>query len=80
MAIFKKGNGERGIGNGERGKGNGSTKFNRNCSICRSSSKTMAYKMTGANIDRCQESQKTVAINEFSIFKLFTMQNFVENG
>ena len=36
--------------------------------------------MTGANIDRCQESQKTIVINEFSTFKSFTMQNFVENG
>ena len=36
--------------------------------------------MTDANIDRCQESQKTIAINEFSTFKLFTMQHFVENG
>ena len=36
--------------------------------------------MTGANIDRCQESQKIIVINEFSTFKLLTMQNFVENG
>ena len=36
--------------------------------------------MPGANIYRCQESQKTIVINEFSTFKLFTMQNFVENG
>ena len=36
--------------------------------------------MTGANIDRCQESQKIIVINEFSTFKLFTMQNFEENG
>ena len=40
----------------------------------------MAWKMTGANIGRCQESQKTIVINEFNTFKLFTMQNFVENG
>ena len=33
--------------------------------------------MTGINISRCQESQKTIVINEFSTFKLFTMQNFV---
>ena len=37
----------------------------------------MAWKMTRANIDRCQESQKTIVIDEFSTFKLFTMQNFV---
>ena len=36
--------------------------------------------MTIANIGRYQESQKTIVINEFSTFKLFTMQNFVENG
>ena len=36
--------------------------------------------MTGANIDKCQESQKTIAINEFSTLKLLTNQNFVENG
>ena len=28
--------------------------------ICRSLSKAMAWKMTGANIGRCQESQKTI--------------------
>ena len=37
-------------------------------------------KMIGANIDRYQESQKTIVFNEFSNFKLFTLQNFVENG
>ena len=36
--------------------------------------------MTDANIDRCQESQKIIVIIEFSTFKLFTMQNFVENS
>ena len=51
-----------------------------NWSICRSSSKTMAWKMTAANIGSCHESQKTIAVNEFSTFKLFTMQNFEENG
>ena len=40
----------------------------------------MAWKMVGANIGRCQESQKAIAINEFSIFKLLTLQNFVEIG
>ena len=33
--------------------------------------------MEGANIDRCQESQKTIVISEFSTFKLFTMLNFM---
>ena len=56
-----------------------STKFHQNWSICCSSSKTMAWKMTGANIGRYQESQKTIVINEFSTFKLFSMQSFVEN-
>ena len=56
------------------------TKFHQNWSIYRSSSKTMAWKMTDANIVRCQESQKTIVINEFSTFKLYTMQNFVEEG
>ena len=32
-----------------------------------------------ANIGRYQESQKTIAMNEFSTFKLFSMQSFVEN-
>ena len=54
--------------------------FHQNWSIRRSSYKTMAWKMTGANIGRCQESQKTIVINEFSTFKLFSMQSFVENG
>ena len=36
--------------------------------------------MTGANTERCQESQKIIVINEFSTFKLFNMQNFMENG
>ena len=40
----------------------------------------MAWKMAGANIGRCHESQKTILINEFSTLKLFIMQNFVENG
>ena len=52
-----------------------STKFHQNWSLCRSSFKTMTWKMAGANIDRCQHH-----INEFGTFKLFTMQNFVENG
>ena len=56
------------------------TKFHQNWSIYRSSSKTMAWKMTHTNIGRCQESQKTIVINEFSTFKLYTMQNFVEEG
>ena len=33
-----------------------------------------------ANIGKWQESQKTIVIGEFSTFKLFTTQNFVENG
>ena len=33
----------------------------------------LAWKMTVANIGRCQESQKTIVINEFSTFKLFTI-------
>ena len=36
--------------------------------------------MTAANIGSCHESQKTIVVNEFSTFKLFTMQNFEENG
>ena len=35
--------------------------------------------MTGANIDRCQKSHQTIVINEFSTFKLFSVQNFVKN-
>ena len=33
-----------------------------------------------ANIGKCQESQKTIVIGEFSTFKLFTTQNVAENG
>ena len=33
--------------------------------------------MEGANLGRCQESQKTIVISEFSTFKLFTMLNFM---
>ena len=33
-----------------------------------------------ANIGKCQESQTTIFIGEFSTFTLFAMQNFVENG
>ena len=33
-----------------------------------------------ANIGKCQESQATIVTSEFGTFKLFTMQNFVENG
>ena len=36
--------------------------------------------MISANIGRCQESQKTIVVNEFNTFKLVTMQIFVENG
>ena len=34
----------------------------------------------GLKDGRCQESQKTIVINEFSTFRLFIMENFVENG
>ena len=34
----------------------------------------------GLKDDRCQESQKTIVLNEFSTFKLFIIQNFVVNG
>ena len=40
----------------------------------------MTWKMTRANIGRCQESQKTIAINELGPSRLFTMENFMENG
>ena len=39
-----------------------STKFHQNWNICCSSSKTVAEKMTGVNIDKRQESQKSEKI------------------
>ena len=55
-----------------------STKFHQNWSICRSSSKTMAWQMTGANIDRCYKLQKTIATNELTALDLWRVQNFIK--
>ena len=38
-----------------------STKFHHNWSICRSSSRTMAWMMTGANIGRCQDNRELLS-------------------
>ena len=60
-----------------------SMKFHQNSSICCFSSKTMAYQMTGANIDRCQylqasKIQKTIATIEFTALDLCRVRDSIK--